>query len=379
LANRLRGVKNRSVRLITRAAHMLADKARTLLTTADAGATHDRARQAAQDFIDTSRNASASDVRAALEILGGAYSLPYTDNLLLVLAIAGRLVERGADPTPLVPPVVEFLQRLTPLAVEFHRACVHEVPDDADDEDAAFAQAADRFRAQMPKPAEAWGMLEALYVPVIAVVASSPAARAQGHSLAKQMVELQAHNAGASWLYPLLMVLDREPVLAIEPDTKLGLVGRMSGISSNFQLHVLLMDVFPHSDPRSDRRISQRAADVTRGTIAEQQDDAGIVGCWNLHAWTALQGTGRLTNDHSPSAMDHWIWNEGVPAHIPIFDGYRVVVLGPPSYERNFSAQRDYLNLRADIEVERPLTPGEVDGWVTRFSQAGMEAARGEA
>jgi len=358
---------------------MLVDKARTLLATADAGTTHDRARHAAQNFIDTSRNASASDVRAALEILGGAYSLPYTDNLPLVLAIAGGLVERGADPAPLVAPAVEFLQRLTPLAIEFHQACVAEVPDDADDEDAAFAQAADRFRAQMPKPAEAWGMLEALYVPVIAVLAASPAARAQGHPLAQQMAELEAYNAGASWLCPMLMVLDREPVLVIEPDTRLGLVGRMSGVSSNFQLHVLLMDIFPQSDPRGGRRISQKAADVTRGNVAEQQDDAGIVGCWNLHAWTALQGTGRLTNDHSPSATDHWIWNEGVPAHIPVFDGYRVVVLGPPSYERNFNAGRTFLNLRADIDVERPLTSDEVDGWVTRFSQAGPEAARGEA
>jgi hypothetical protein len=357
---------------------MLADKARTLLTTADAGATHDRARQAAQDFIDTSRNASAGDVRAALGILSGAYSLPYTDNLPLVLAIAGGLVERGADPAPLVAPVVEFLQRLTPLAIEFHRACVAEVADGADD-DAAFAQAGDRFRAQMPKPAEAWGMLEALYVPVIAVLAASPAARAQGHPLAQQMAELEAYNAGASWLCPMLMVLDREPILVIEPETRLGLVGRMSGVSSNFQLHVLLMDVFPQSDPRGSRRISQKAADVTRGTVAEQQDDPAMTGCWNLHAWTALQGSGRLTNDHSPSAVDHWIWNEGVPAHIPTFDGYRVIVLGPPSYARSFSAGRDFSTLRADIEVERLLAPDEVDGWVARFSRAGPEAVRGEA
>lgn len=36
-------------------------------------------------------------------------------------------------------PVVDFLQRVTPLAIDFHRACAREVPDDADDEDATFA------------------------------------------------------------------------------------------------------------------------------------------------------------------------------------------------------------------------------------------------
>jgi hypothetical protein len=357
---------------------MLADKARTLLTAAVDGATHDVVRMAAQDFVDASRNASASDVRAALGLVGRVYSLPYTEHLLLVLATAGALVERGADSTPLVAPVVEFLQRLTPLAVDFHRACAREVPADADDEGAAFGQAADELRAQMPKQAEAWGMLESLYVPVIAVLATSPTARAQGRPLAKQMIELRIYNAGASWLHPMLMVLDREPILVIEPDTGLGLAGRMSGISSNFQLNALLMDIFPQSDPHGDRRISQKAADIVRGNVAQQQDDAGMVGCWNLHAWTALQGKDRLTNDHSHSATSHWIWNEGVPADIPLFDGHRVVVLGSPSYARSFSAGRDFLSLRADIEVERLLTPLEVNTWVTRFSQARPEAMRGD-
>lgn len=84
-------------------------------------------------------------------------------------------------------------------------------------------------------------MLEALFVPVIAILSASPAARAQCRPSAAQMIELSQHNAGASWLNPILVVLDREPILVIEPDTGLGFVGRMSGISSNFQLPVLLM------------------------------------------------------------------------------------------------------------------------------------------
>jgi hypothetical protein len=349
---------------------MLVDRARKLLiVAADGDAAQETARRAAQDVIDASRGADATDVRAALEILGEAYSLPRTVHLPLALSVAGALVERGADATPLVAPVVEFLQRVTPLAADFHDACIAQVPDDADDEDEAFRQVAGRLRATMPQVAEAWDALEALYVPVIAVLAASPAARAQSRSIAAKMNHLNSHNAGASWLSPMLMVLDREPILVIEPAAGLGLVGTMSGISSNVQLHMLLMDIFPQPDALNGRRISQKVADIMRGNVAEQQIDSPITGHWNLHAWTALRGTGRLSRDHNESSISHWIWNEGLPADIPLFDRYRVVVLGPPSYARSFAAQRDFLGLRADIEVERVLSPDEVDAWVRRFSQ----------
>jgi hypothetical protein len=351
---------------------MLVDRARKLLTLAtDSDASRDMARQAAQDFIDASRGADASEVRTALELFGEAYSYPRTDKLPLALSAAGSLVERGADPTPLVTPVVEFLQRVTPLAEDFHDACIAQIPVDADDVDTAFRQAAVRLRSEMPEAAEAWEALEALYVPVIAVLAASPVARVRSQSITLKMDHLRTHNAGASWLLPMLMVLDGEPILAIEPDTGLGLVGRISGISSNFQLHVLLMDIFPQSDVRSGRRISQKAADIVRGRVADQQDDAPLVGHWNLHAWTALQATGGLPRDHHQSSTDHWIWNEGVPAEIPVFHGYRVIVLGPASYPRSFFAQRDFRGLYADIDVERLLSPDEVNAWVQRFSQPG--------
>lgn len=167
------------------------------------------------------------------------------------------------------------------------------------------------------------------------------------------------------------MVLDREPILAIEPDTGLGFVGRMSGISSNFQLHVLLMDVFPQSDAQTGRRISQKTGDIVRGRIEDQRDETPLVGYWNLRAWTALRRADALPGDHPESSTSHWIWNEGTPGDIPLFDGYRVVTLGPASYARNFFAQRDFLALRADIEVERLLSADEVTGWVKRFSQPG--------
>ena len=58
-----------------------------------------------------------------------------------------------------------------------------------------------------------------------------------------------------------LTVLDEEPYVAIEPATRTGIVGRMSGIVENFQLNTLLMDEFPRDEPR----VSKEAVAVARG------------------------------------------------------------------------------------------------------------------
>jgi hypothetical protein len=333
-----------------------------------------------QAFADGVRDASAGEVGEALAVLGQAFALEHSPVQALVLTAAGAVVERGADAAPLVAPAIDFLRRATPLALTFHRTCAPQVASDADDPHEAFRRVAAQERATSPPAAAAWDALDDLYPPLIAILAASPAARAQGRALAADMAEMRQDHAGASWLWPMLMVLDKEPLLVIEPETGLGVVGTMSDISSNFELHVLLMDVFPQAGTvgslralatlvglRKRRRVSQRARDIVRGVVADQGGEP-VIGQWNLHAWTALQATGRLSQGHEEQATAHWIWNEGVPADIPEFEGHRVVLLGPPSYERNFDAQRRFAGLRPDIEVQRMLSADEVEAWVKRLS-----------
>ncbi len=350
---------------------MLVERAQQMLAAAGDGSMDpDRLRVIVQNFLGAAPGAPEADIAGALSILGSAYALQHSDGKLTVLSAAGYLIESGADPAPLVVPTLDFLQRQTPLASAFQDACAAQIPADTDDPDEAFRRAASLLRSSMPEAAEAWAELEALYVPVISILAASPAARAQGRALASSMDKLREYNGGASWLWPMLMVLDQEPMLVIEPETRLGLIGKISGVSSNFQLHVLLMNVFPQSGRESGPRLSRKAADVARGNIPEQRAEETITGHWNMHAWTALRGTDKLSTDHSEASIRHWIWNEGVPADIPVFDGYRVILLGPPSYERLFASQRDFRTLRADIDVERLLSSNEVNAWIERFSQA---------
>ena len=89
---------------------------------------------------------------------------------------------------------------------------------------------------------------------------------------------------------------------------------------------------------------------------------------WNLFNWEALGEHGAL-----PSGMEgssHWIWNEGTPGDISVFDGFRVVLIGEPLYERSWSASRAFAALSARIQVEHVLTLGETVAWLSRLSAA---------
>ena len=138
----------------------------------------------------------------------------------------------------------------------------------------------------------------------------------------------------------------------------------MSGVVDNFQLHMLLMDEFPSPGGilgRRRRRISRSAAAVARGE-GPQQTDEDVVGAWNPYAYAAYSG-GSLPDPEDVESRDLWIWNEGVPADIPVFRDRRVVLLGPPSYERHWTAQRTFDPLPATLDA-RALSRDEVQEWL---------------
>jgi len=66
--------------------------------------------------------------------------------------------------------------------------------------------------------------------------------------------------------------------------------------------------------------------------------------------------------------MEHWIWNEGIPADIAEFEGVRVVILGPPAYTRTWNTARSMAELKARVEVQEVLDQQQVQGWLARFA-----------
>jgi len=176
---------------------------------------------------------------------------------------------------------------------------------------------------------------------------------------------LEAHALGTLFRgageRPNSHLLDHSPFHRDIPD--------MSGIAENFQLNVLLMDLFPSSGWFAKRRVSAEAASIARGAGPQTSEEI-LTGAWNLYTWRAIAADGTLPAKPGFDLSANWIWNEGTPADIPTFESKRVILLGPPSYTRTWKSQRDFANLRADLKIERKLSANEVRDWLGRMAAA---------
>lgn len=330
-----------------------------------ADASDQQVQEAAQELYALLREALAEDITDALRVLAEGVAVPSPSHAALIAMLCGALVENGADPAPVVDPLLARLHAIAPLARQLHEACIAGIADDADDRHDQFTEALERVSPDMPEARDAWELLERLFPPVIAVMSVSPDARARGRDLLPVMEQLDHEHGGAHWIAKMLRVLDNEPFIAIEPATRRGIAGRMSGVSENFQLNVLLMEIFP--GPDRGTRVSPEAAAIARGDGPQQSDEI-VAGKWNLYEWSAIDGNLAL-----PPASEYgagWIWNEGTPADIPKFRHARVILIGPSSYERTWRAQRDFTALRGELHVERVLSGEEVARILQRLAEA---------
>jgi hypothetical protein len=400
---------------------MLTDATQTLIATArDADASDEEFDGAAHAFVLAAREEPVEQVNAALAELSNHFDTEDASRGAFVALICGAFVENGCDPKSIAQPLTEQLAHLLKLSLDLLEACRAEMPDedddvltddaefgedddfagsefeddaefdeaeelgddldevlgdsldeddDIDDEDLddLFQQVRERLGAEMPKEDEAWEALERLWHPAIAVYSVSPESREAARPLRKAATELAEFHEAGHWLRLMLGVLDDEPILVIEPSTSRGMLGRISGVVDNFQLNVLIMDTFPAGPGDvAPQRVDALVADVARGTGPQQTEDT-VTGEWNLYNWQAIQSNYELPDPNDYSASQHWIWNEGSPEDIAVFEGRRVVLLGPASYARSWQAQRMFSDLPAAFEVERTLDEDEVRQWLERM------------
>jgi hypothetical protein len=107
-----------------------------------------------------------------------------------------------------------------------------------------------------------------------------------------------------------------------------------------------------------------------RDTVIGKGGGANVTGAFNLWNWPGLDPDGRLPEAQTTTASAHWIWNEGYPAEIVPFEGCRVVLLGPPPYERHWRAGRAFGGMTGELTVERQLSAAQVSDWLKRLAQA---------
>lgn len=349
----------------------LLDAARSLVDAARIGTpSTDAASPAAQSFFRAANTASRAEIDDAIRLISGSLDLPDASRAAELGLICGALVERGADPLALAAPLTARLSELLNSGAALLQAAEARLPDGGADEEGAETALESTFQtleSEMPAEAAAWHALRRFWPAGIAVYSLSPAARAAAQPLRAAAGKIRTHHEAGHWLHMILTVLDAEPILAIEPSTATGVLARISGVVDNFQLNTLLMDGLPLKGFFARRRVAARFAETARGEGPQQSDDT-VTSVWNLYTWRAVRPDLTLPAPNDTAANAHWIWNEGAPEDVPVFEGRRVILLGPPTYPRSWRNLRMFNLLKAELAIERKLSREEIDGWLKRMA-----------
>lgn len=351
-------------------------------------ATGDEINAVAASLYEAAEQAKRGEINEAMGILSSGLAVEDASRGGFLATVCVALVEYGGDVSSISVPLIEKLGELLGSSKQMLEECLERMPnneerterqeDKAQDHLELFEKTRKQVAVYMPAEAEAWDSLDIFWPPAILMFSISPDARAEANHLMALTGKLAAYQNGAYWLDIMLKVLHEEPILVIEPAKQLGIMGRMSGIAGNFQLHVLLMDVFPQKGWFVSPRIPSCVVEVARGNGPQQTDDI-VSGQWNMYSWQGLQPSLTLPDHWQWSSKEHWIWGEGLPADIPVFDGYRVILLGPPSYPRTWRSQRLFENLPANIEVVKRLARPEVKQWLQRMATMAAKSAQKES
>ncbi len=336
-------------------------------------ATEAQLHSAVGKFYNSLSIASDREIQTAVAMLATTLDLDPLNHAGQAAMVIGALIHQGHDPTPAIEPLIDRLDYLLTMCGRMVTAVELELDKTAGtidrEEENLFERTLSSLAPTRQIEMDAWRALaEFFYLPGVELFCSSPAARIAGRYLRDLTKPIAHYHCGAHWLDRILSVLFDEPILVIEPSTQLGFQGKMSGIGDNFQLHTLLMDVFPHKQPWNiRRRVERQAVEIALGK-GSQSDDKAIVGAWNLYNWQAVGADVKLPDANDRSSSQYWIWGEGCPEDIPVFSGFRTILLGAPSYNRSFGSHRAFASLPAQITCDRLLTREEVGAWLTMMA-----------
>ena len=314
-----------------------------LISARDENSTPDDLYPLAQRVFDESRKPSRSLVEEALKELATGLQLPHAGKAGLIGMCIGAFLEGGCSPKEVQAPILTRLEEVLQRAA--HQLSTCSDPENLSEDCVA-----------------ALDDLELFWRPAIALLSVSPEGRQHAGHLLPLLDPLIELHEGAHWLSKIIPVMHEEPVVVLEPSTGLGIEGLLSGVVDNFQLHVLLMEVFPQKGLFKRKRTSDRIIAVARGE-GPQAGEESVEGCWNMYIHEALLGDLTLSE-----ASENWIWGEGTPADIPVLEDRRVILLGPPTYRRTWNSMRMFDALKADLKVTRVLNERQVRSWLERIT-----------
>ena len=314
----------------------------------------------------------------ALEGLAGVVSSADVAFLGEIGQFMGSIVETGGNPRIGIAALMGRLPEVLDLAGSFLRACRTGVP--PEEKPAESVQNRGREAAEhFPREARAFESLPGFCLGVIALLSRSPESRKQycgNVALLRASAALSGVSNPAGFLRKMLQVLDDEALVIVEPERQRGWRVRIRGIADNFQLHTLLAGALigPEEEgclsalvgvvrdgrtEKAGRPLDEHAVGLARNLPCTAQEMT-IWSQMQLWTWQALQPDETLPENPLRSPDEFIVWNEGVPADIPAFEGERTLLVSSVPISRTWIAGRIFHGMHGDLTLEATLTRDDV-------------------
>ncbi len=292
-----------------------------------------------------------------------------------VAEVCQAMVESGCDSFELVRPLARGLKRslkaALPLAAKLERKLAPKLVDIEDPQkisrwtDSAIRQ----LSIKMPEAAANLKTLQRFCHAAETVYGLQVESRRKAFRyLGDFMQPLLRWSQPVRDLHVLLNVLEKEPFVVIDPANRKGFIGKFGGAIDNNQFLILLMDTYAKQMVFGRPLVSFDVAQCAKGIGPCHVPDE-VHGAWNVYTFQALTDMQKLPDPKDLKANKHWIWNGRTPDEIPQLDGYRVILIGPPSYPRTWHFTRRFKHLAAGIVVDHELEKLDIQAWLDRIRQ----------
>lgn len=305
------------------------------------------------------------ETEQSMAVLVDVFDLKNPTGTSYTSKVCGILVENGFSPAYIVDAHIHFLKEIINKIQPLVQKCEVALKDKENEEELEMDIIdciIDEHKEEFSEEIKALELLDEYYYGAIPAFAFDDETLIKAKKELSDIHKYTEYSIGFHWIAKLLTLLIDEPIIAIDLNTKKGIIGKMHSVSDNYQLQWLLMGLPELND---EIAITETQLDVVKGLSEEQSLEESIVGKWDMCNWQYVSLFGKEGDMHSKS--EYWIWNEGIPADIPKFENYRVVLLDKPSYKRTSFVQRTFSSLESEIVVDKVLTEQEIEAFLEKL------------
>jgi hypothetical protein len=328
------------------------------------------------EFTQSLKDCVKREANESLQILAPVLASRNVSRASWVAEVCQAMVESGCDSQELVRPLASGLKRALeatlPLAAKLEKKLA---PKLATIEDPAKARrwtdsAIRQLAVKLPKSVGSLKTIERFCHLAFHVFGRQVDSRRKVWKyLSDSISPMTRWSSTVADLQILLNLLEKEPLVVIDLANKRGFVAKFGGIPDNAHFITLLMDTFVQQVVFGKPLVSYDVAQCAKG-IGPCEVAEDVQGVWNIYTFHALNEMQRLPEPKDLTANKHWIWNDQTPAQIPVLHGHRIVLIGPPSYPRQWTFRRKFKHVSASIQVDYELNKLDLQMWLDRIMQA---------